>query len=68
MSDKTIPPGRGGSWFQVTILRKGVDCRAASFSDFRIVRVRAANCTHATLVARNMFDAQTAFDPMRLPQ
>jgi len=68
MSDKTIPPGRGGSWYQVTILSKGVDARAASFSDFRIVRVKAANGTHATLVARELFDAQTAFDPMRLPQ
>ncbi len=68
MSESSIPPGRGGQWYQVTVLRKGVDARAASFSDFKIVRVLASNSTHATLVARELFDAQTAFDPMRLPE
>ncbi|MBA2549323.1 MAG: hypothetical protein H0V16_12840 [Burkholderiaceae bacterium] len=67
MSEESLPPGRGGQWYQVTVLRKGVDARAASFSDFKIVRVLAPNPTSAMLIAREMFNAQTAFDPMRLP-
>ncbi len=68
MSESEFTGQRGGHWYQVTLLKKGVDARAASFSDFKIVRVLASNSTHATLVAREMFDAQTAFDPMRLPE
>ncbi len=67
MSTESIAPGRGGVWYQVTILKAGVDARAASFSDFQIVRVLAPNPTSAMLIAREMFNAQTAFDPMRLP-
>ena len=53
MSDKTIPPGRGGAIYEVTCLRAGVDARTATEADFFTVRVRAPNALTARLIARN---------------
>lgn len=51
MSDKTIPPGRGGSMYEVTLLRKGADPRTATAADFTIVRIVAANSINAQIRA-----------------
>ncbi|MBA2547320.1 MAG: hypothetical protein H0V16_02535 [Burkholderiaceae bacterium] len=66
MSDKTIPPGRGGSLYEVCLLPKGINARTATNDDFVIVRVRAANAIHASIVARNEHDAACAFDPVKV--
>ena len=67
MSDKTIPPARGGSMYEVTLLPKGINARTATNDDFILVRVRAANAIHASIVARNEHDAACAFDAVKVP-
>ena len=63
MSDKTIPPGRGGSNYEVTCLRTGVDTRTATAADFFAVHVRAPNALSARLAARNeCADCANAFE------
>jgi len=61
MSDKIVPPGRGGAIYEVVILKKGVEARAATDADFQTVRVRAPNAISAQLTARNEHDAALAF-------
>ena len=56
MSDKTIPPVRGGSIYEVLCLRKGANARTATEADFFTVRVRAPNTISARLIARNERD------------
>ncbi len=66
MSDKTIPPGRGGQLYEVTLLRKGANPRTATEADFTIVRIVAANSINAQIRARNQFDAALAFDAKKV--
>jgi hypothetical protein len=66
MSKTNIPPARGGSIFEVTLLHKGVNPRTATPADYTIVRVRAANAINASLKARNEHDAAIAFDARKI--
>lgn len=66
MSEMNIPPERGGSVFEVTLLRKGVDPRKAGEADFTVVRIRAANAINASIKARNAHDAALAFDARKV--
>ena len=66
MSQSNIPPERGGSVFEVTLLRKGVNARTATQADYMTVRVLAANAIHASLKARNEHDAAIAFDARKV--
>ena len=66
MSESSIPPGRGGSMYEVTLLRKGADPRTATAADFTIVRIVAANSINAQIRARNQFDAALAFDAKKV--
>ena len=63
MSDKTIPPDRGGSIYQVSCLRKDANTRTATAADFFTVHVRAPNALSARLAARNeCSDCANAFE------
>ena len=66
MSQESLPPARGGALFEVTLLPKGIDARTATNDDFVIVRVRAANAIHASILARNEHDAACAFDAVKV--
>lgn len=67
MSDKTIPPGRGGSIYEVVCLRKGANARTATEADFFTVRLRAPNALSARLMARNeRDDCANAFDARKV--
>ncbi len=67
MSDKTIPPERGGAIYEVTCLRKGSNARTAIEADFFTVRIRAPNALSARLMARNeRDDCATAFDAKKV--
>ncbi len=65
-NSESIPAGRGGSIYEVTLLRKGVDPRTATDADFQIVRIVAANSINAQIRARNQFDAALAFDARKV--
>lgn len=54
--------------YEVTLLANGIDPRAASFADFRIVYVRAVSPINAQIIARNEHDAGFAFDAKRVPE
>jgi|GEM_PF-5624970 len=43
MSYESLPPGRGGSMYEVTLLRAGINPRTATNDDFTTVCIRAAN-------------------------
>ena len=66
MSTESIPPGRGGALFEVTLLPKGIGARTATETDFVTVRIWAANAINASIAARNKHDAACAFDAVKV--
>lgn len=66
MSQTNIPPSRGGSLFEVTLLPKGIDPRKATTADFVTIQIIAPNAIAATIFARNENDAAIGFDARKV--
>ena len=60
MSKSSLAAGRGGSIYEVTCLRQGVNPRTATEADFFVVRVQANTALAARLTVRNSRDDVTA--------